>query len=279
MKTLNNQYVLNILVGGKPIIEYQHEGNVFVEGRRGSEFEIEFINNSSSRVLFIPAVDGKSVLDGQPATPESKGYVVGARSKVVIPGWTLNGNEVAKFFFEDKEKSYAARTSNNLQSVQAGVIGALIYQEKTAVSYNPWYPTPYPYYPTYPPGVRGTPYWSSPTNAAGAVPLGTSTMGNMSVQTSVSDVSIPKGVVSNPAPVEDVFEMGTGFGERADFKVNQTTFNRVDTITAQLVIYYDSKRNLSKRGIEVSRRGTQYINELPQPFSGIGCVPPKDWRG
>lgn len=268
MKTANNQYVLNILVGGKPVIEYEHEGNIFIEGRRGSEFEIEFQNNSSSKVLFIPAVDGKSVLDGQTATSESKGHVVGARSKVIIPGWTLNGSEVAKFFFEDKDKSYAYKTSTDPQSVQSGVIGALVYREKVVTPViHQWQPTTFPYYP---PGTRGTnPQWPYISTSCGIAP-----MGNNTTVSSVGD-----SLVSNPPPVENAFEMGTGFGQRADFKVNQTTFNREDSVAAQMAIYYDSKRNLSRRGIEVSRRGTRYLSELPQPFQGIGCEPPKNWKG
>ena len=51
-------YEMTLLVDGKPIHEYHHEGRVFVEGRSGSEYKIRIKNNSSTRACFVVSVDG-----------------------------------------------------------------------------------------------------------------------------------------------------------------------------------------------------------------------------
>jgi hypothetical protein len=300
MKSRDASCELNVLVGGKVITEYQYEGNTFIEGRKGSDFELEYKNQTRKRVLVIPAVDGISVLDGTPATPESKGYLVPAWGSVRIPGWTIDGNHVSKFQFQDKEKSYASRTTES-GPVQAGVIGVIVYEEEEAVKpvehhHHHYHPAPkinpiptwpgpnapYPGYPNQPGITWGVPYSGGTLRSSELQTSFNSAIGSASTQ-SVSSASLeakgPDVTTSSSESVSNTsFDMGTGWGERLEFKVNQTKFNRGD-MTGQLVIYYDSRRNLEKRGIEVVRRETRYLSDLPQAFSGIGCPPPPDWKG
>jgi len=295
MKTSNHSYELNLLVKNRPITEYEHEGNIFVEGRKGSEFEVEFKNKTSKRVLVVPSVDGKSVLDGQPATPDSKGYIVGPWGSIRIPGWTLDDSNVAKFTFEDKEKSYAVQMADDATQVQSGVIGVMVYSEVEKpkpvehihhyyppVTYppsNPWKPWS-PWVPRYP-----DPFWcGSSINQLDSVPLSTSdtksmmrgTSMNATTQSSAS-LNAQGNVVSNAPPIENAFEMGAGFGEKADFKTRESEFKR-DKVVATMLLYYDSRRNLEKRGIEVVKREI-HATALPQAFSGVGCTPPPGWQG
>lgn len=297
MKTRDCSCELNILVGGRPITEYEHNGAVFVEGRKGSDFELEYKNQTRHRVLVIPAVDGKSVLDGQTATPESKGYVVPAWGSVRIPGWTLDGSNVAKFTFEDKDKSYAAQMAEVTEAVQAGVIGVLVYQEKApeptiqhhhhyhtktiqpAIQpYNPWSPgTPVQPWTTTPLGPWfGTSYSSQDVSATRATLNTTSIQANNAL--SASTASAPDSVASD-SHENTSFDMGTAFGSKTGFNTREVKFLKGD-MTAQLSIYYDSRRNLEKRGIQVARRETRYLTDLPSAFSGLGgCNPPPGWQG
>jgi len=286
MKTSNHSYELNLLVKNRPITEYEHQGNIFVEGRKGSEFEVEFKNKTSKQVLVVPSVDGKSVLDGQPATPESKGYIVGPWGTIKIPGWTLDGDSVAKFTFEDKEKSYASQMAEDGTEVQSGVIGVMVYSEvekpKPVVQHiHHYHPRPEPW-PTWPlPG----PSWADPSWMN--VPLGGNSYNSTSVlrgATLSASASVQSSnavssdhVVSNAPPIEGAFEMGAGFGEKADFKTYEKEFKR-DKVVATLLLYYDSRRNLEKRGIQVVKRDAP-LNPLPQAFSGVGCTPPPGWQG
>lgn len=292
MLNAQKTFELNILIGGKPITEYAHEGNTFVEGRKGSEFEVEFKNKSNKQVLVVPSVDGKSIFDGKPATPDSRGYVIRPWGSIRIPGWTLDAQAVAKFTFEDKDKSYSAAVTQEGEAVVSGVVGVMVYAEKekpvTINQIHHYYPrpNPFPQPGVYPRGPGDWPYngpmWSS-TCAVGsadatlsnsAMPLSKGVMRGMNVSASTTSA------VSDDADSasSDSFNMGAGFGEKADFRTTNVEFER-GPVQAVIQLYYDSRKNLEKRGIEVVKKEQRYLNELPQAFQGTGCTPPPGWQG
>ena len=121
-------FELEVRVHGSLVREYSHrDWKVYIEGRRGSNFTLRVRNNGSKKILAVPTVDGLSVMDGKQGNFESLGYVINPCSFVDVPGWRLNNNEVAQFFFSAPHESYAAKmdTPNNI-----GVIGCAIFEEK-----------------------------------------------------------------------------------------------------------------------------------------------------
>jgi hypothetical protein len=50
---------LEVLVHGKPVREFPHQGLVWAEGRKSSEFVLHIRNNTSCRALAIPTVDSE----------------------------------------------------------------------------------------------------------------------------------------------------------------------------------------------------------------------------
>lgn len=301
----NNDYEFRILLSNhKPIQEYEHQGRHFVEGRKGSEFELEFKNKTGGRLLVIPSVDGLSPLDGKQANAESKGYVVPPQSTLVIPGWTLDGQNVAKFIFQDRDKSYVAAMSQT-GNTNAGVVGVLVYREHVTFSTPParnGVINPPVKLPT--PIVPNNPWWD---NTNGLPPAPMCGMGGMIrsetppadvkkvfsgpyyTRSASSDASgvyhapntadaTPQSMTSSVASTETTFDLGTGWGAKQEFKTNQTTFNKGDLV-AQMALFYDSRRNLEKRGIEVVKRERTYLDDLPAPFQDVGCKPPPGWQG
>jgi hypothetical protein len=319
----SKDYVLSVIVKDHHIDEYNHEGSTFVEGRKGSDFELSFKNASKGRVLVVPSVDGLSPLDGLAAGPESRGYVVAAGATLIIPGWTFNDEQVARFMFENKDKSYGSHTEGG--TANSGVVGVLVYAEKQEEKPKeihhhhttivqpparilPVYPSPiWPHYP-----YNGSPVWygSQPVGTCAAGQAGsltassirsmrdsatTSHMSGTAIPTSnvvsqdaifssqVSDTLARYGAKGEPLSKEEfegsdeAFGLGTGWGEKVDFKINHVTFNRGDLV-AQMLIYYDTRRNLEKRGI-VIRPQRALPEELPQAFVGLGCKPPPGWTG
>ena len=271
-----NNFDLRILVKDKSINEYGHQGRTFIEGRKGSEFQVEFKNNTNGRVLVVPSVDGLSTLDGQLATPDSKGYVVGPWATLTVPGWTVDGQSVANFLFNDKEKSYAAYSSQG--TTNAGVIGVLVFAEKVTyvapapiIRQAPYWPKSPTIYPNHPWDIRPTVTYGN-AGAEGQMRNAAS----MSVKK--SSLSAEASATSASADSESPFGLGTGWGQKAEFKTTQTTFDK-GALAAQLVIYYDTRKNLEKRGIEVVKRNTAALDELPQAFPTIGCKPPPGWNG
>lgn len=285
-------YSLAIRVKDRAIDEYQHESRTFVEGRKGSEYALEFKNHSKGRVLVIPSVDGLSPLDGTAATPESKGYIVKAGETLVIQGWTVNDNEVSRFLFDRKDRGYGNHTPEG--TTNAGVVGVLVYAEKEVETpkeihhhhhhgVQPVWPQPmYPPYPRtwYGSSLSGSQLTSNTVTLASTRGLTANSSSIAaaealgSIGASISD-TVRHSTITG-APEEDDIGLGTGWGERTDFKINHTTFNRGDMV-AQLVIYYDTRRNLEKRGIQLTP--IRYSPELPQAFSGVGCKPPPGWSG
>jgi hypothetical protein len=298
---LHNNYEVRVLVKGRPINEYAHEGKLFVEGRDGSNFEIEFINRTNARVEAIISVDGLSVIDGKDAGPQSSGYLVEPFGSIRIPGWKLNEEQVAAFVFAGKKKSYAQQSTGSARNT--GVIGAMVFAEKS--TYRP------PVYHTYGGVMRGM----SPTiagghiNSGGWVPTGSSgdpiigaTLSgaalNNQIQCSYNSAGVVASAASAPrsksvklgAAPESTYTMdsfveqtlGTGFGEATEFETTTVSFNRGE-MTAMMVIYYDDSRGLRARGIELSRPSRQRYarNEAPQAFPGMntGCTPPPGWKG
>jgi hypothetical protein len=123
-----NNVEIRVLVKGKPITEYAHNGNFFVEGREQSEFEIELQNRNSFRVEMIVTVDGLSVIDGKEGSLDSSGYLLEARQTLRVPGWKLDNEQAAKFVFSGKGGSYATQMTGS--SRNNGVIGAMVFAER-----------------------------------------------------------------------------------------------------------------------------------------------------
>lgn len=316
----NKDYSLEVFVNGKPVHEYEHNGNTFIEGRKSSPFEIEFRNHTAGRVLVVPSVDGVSTLDGQKATAESPGYVVKGYDTLRIKGWTVDGGNVAQFVFQDKENSYGTHVTRT--RVQAGVVGVIVYKEKKEPVPAPlvqpfpvYIPTPVsppfaPYQPWALPQVLpyNGPIWTTDNrnyhNTMGigvcnAVASGKSLLDNVMVGASLSAADDSSDSTSygadasrrvqmtmnttataslNATASSSPFELGTGWGDKVEMKTNSVIFNRGE-LDVTIALYYDSRRNLEKRGIEVLKREPRVSNELPQAFAGVACKPPPGWHG
>jgi hypothetical protein len=302
----SNGFELCVLVGGKPIREYEWRRHgspsIFVEGRRGSDFEIAFKSYRGLTTEVVFSVDGLDVLTGKPATAESRGYVIRPHGELRIPGWKLDNDSVARFLFEEKKASYAEQSGSG--SASAGVIGCMVWDEMPAIVVSTNYSYPYPW--GYPRGLVGGSGggWSSPTLGT-ASPLEGSGVTYSCNTISASCSSAPDAEVktsgrilrsaksgsfgaraepeammgfSEPAAEAEAFNLGTGFGKKEEFRTSETEFKRRSVI-AQLALYYDSKHNLGRRGIIVDKPSRRRLNDLPKPFAGTGCTPPPGWRG
>jgi hypothetical protein len=286
---------VEVLVRGRPVKEfYHHDGNVYIEGRKNSNFELRIRNNTFNRVLVIPSVDGLSVMDGKKADTKSNGYIVNALTAITIPGWRLDSSEVAKFFFQgNKGEGYAAQME---ESGNEGVLGFLFFEEEVVISWtvnniypihvDPW-PSPY---------SRGG-QWTIPIGSGGG------TAGANTTKTTVandpvydsnsvhdgapcsfsadSQMSFTSGIanVANVANVSEAVEeeehVSVGFGESKGFETQSVDFKRGKQLST-FVIYYDTRKGLEQRGIEVVSPAPKPV---PNPFPGDkGCTPPQNWK-
>ncbi len=126
---------LEILVDGKPLPTVPHEGkNYLPVNRLGQEYAIRVRNRGARRIVAVVSVDGLSVLDGQPASDSSLGYVIAPRDSVLIKGWRRDKNTVAAFSFVESDKSFAAASG---RPENVGVIRLLAIEEKAAPKPRP----------------------------------------------------------------------------------------------------------------------------------------------
>jgi len=277
------QYELSVCPKGRrPADEYYHQGQVWIEGREGSNYTLRFTNRSPNRVLAIFSVDGLDVLKGKPAGHLSEGYVVNANTTLDIPGWKLDDATAAEFYFSRSSKSYVSKMGGSVNNT--GVIGAMVFREKPAVHW------------TQPPHLTFTASSLPTSNWSGTVgynSIGTPVAGSVHPGVTVSLNNLSVGSVSANASNETLRsattslnmvsqDVGTGFGQATTWNTTNTTFSRENpTIpNAIMAIYYDSAKNMQRRGIVLkSKYGTDTSNNpFPAYTSSGGAVPPPGWK-
>jgi hypothetical protein len=228
---------IEVLVNGKPVREYEHKGNVFIEGRKGTQFSLRLKNNSSSRKLFVPSIDGLSVLNGENASFDSSGYIVNGYSSITIDGWRKSDTHVAQFYFSSLKESYGKRTG---KGQNLGIIGCAVFDEKEQTFY---YTSPHKkYFPDFP----AQPTWTCATGGSNLLAMCSS---------GVSQVSA---------------NIGTGWGQEKYSAVTTVTFERSGSPTV-LEIQYNTRENLAKLGIRFNKD----LQVAPQAFPSQYCKPPR----
>lgn len=103
-------------------------------GAPGERYALAIENTTGARYEIVASVDGLDVLDGESASFEKRGYLVGAYSSVLIDGFRRSEAEVAAFRLGDVARSYAASKG---QARNVGVLGFAVFEERRAVAFEP----------------------------------------------------------------------------------------------------------------------------------------------
>jgi len=289
-------FELQVCVNGRPTEEYGQSGLTLIEGRKGSRFTLKFRNNSATKVLVIPAIDGLGIIDGNKATEKSRGYIVEGFCATEFEGWRVSLDQVNEFIFKAKSKSYAASKG---QPEGAGVIGVMVIAEKPEPKvvikevikevhhdhyHGDYWPLPVPWRPWRPYRPRPVPYWdfNGPYYKCGDN-TGTFTMSTHSSVDGMQSKTVhsmgmlrcasePVMAVNNAAPA---LNLGTGWGQARESKVVETEFKR-GKVLAVLEVYYSDAAGLREAGIDVTKKERAVSAPvLPRAFSGF-CQPPKE---
>ena len=302
------QFELQVLPNGRSAAdEYLHQGAIWIEGRESSRYVLKFTNKSAGRVNVVFSVDGLDTIKGQPAGPNSQGYVVNAWDSVEVPGWLLDTSTAAEFYFAKAGKSYVASSGQNTSNT--GVIGAMVFKEQQPNYYqynttvqpvaSGWYPGATPIANPQPWGIW---HQLNPSNGAVSRTVTIDTIGQNSQQAGAAvapttsvyhsqpverrvSLDTPQtatlGVKSSVASVSQ--DVGTGFGNATEFTTVTAQFNRANATQpdAILAIYYNTLQNLQKMGIQVKTARINYATASsanPFPTYSPGCKPPGDWK-
>jgi hypothetical protein len=104
-------------------------GRTLIIGEDGERYRIVVHNATGARFEIVASVDGLDVIDGTPADPNRRGYLVDPYGVLVIDGFRTSDDAVAAFRFGRVADSYAAQTSGDRN---VGVIGMAIFSERGA---------------------------------------------------------------------------------------------------------------------------------------------------
>jgi hypothetical protein len=224
---------------GRMLPLWTRDGEFYVVGEPGHEYEIRLRGASDARVLAVTSVDGINVVTGQQAALQQPGYVVDGHASATIDGWRKDLGEVASFVFTTQRHSYAARTG---RPRDVGVIGVAMFREA----------------PRAHAGALADRDAEAP-DAAPREPAPTTT--------GAAESRARRETAPTAAPA-----LGTGHGARRGSRVERTGFQRASaTPDAVVRIYYDSRHNLVARGIVPDE--APLARRRPDPFPAGGFVP------
>lgn len=293
MFNTTRQYELTVRpLGRKPADEYFHNGAIWIEGREGNSYTIDLTNRSNRRALFILSVDGLDVLEGKPAGLESQGYVIPAGQTISVPGWKVNDQQAAEFFFSRSRESYVNSIGGS--TTNTGVIGAMVFKEYQDPALGPFDIDIARYYSgnstnhntrMYSPIVPNNTWINNSLSAGTTINAATVQAAAANIPTnqaypSNGEVKTSGGILSQNYVSQEV---GTGFGNATNWQTVSTQFRRdnptqPDTIMA---IYYNTARNLEKMGIRLRRKNDVQYKANPFPAyssTSPGCPTPPGWK-
>ena len=114
---------------GRLLPGYAAGDHTLVVGEDGERYHLVVRNATTARFEIVASVDGLDVIDGHPADPNRRGYIVDPHDSLVIDGFRTSDRDVAAFRFGKVADSYAARTTGDHD---VGVIGFAIFAERGA---------------------------------------------------------------------------------------------------------------------------------------------------
>lgn len=256
---IKKNYELEILVNNKPIQEYFHDNKVYVEGRKDTTFSIKLKNNSVNKVLFIPTIDGLSIIDGKDASFESSGYIINGRSTITINGWRISDEQIAEFYFSSVNDSYRKRkgTGNNLGSIAVAVFRekeknyqkSFVFTDDTG---KPWIPKSYV--------IPSPPVWYD--NSCTAAMIANSAM-----------IDNPSSTALCANTTQDV---GTGFGDIKDSVITTISFEKENEPDSILEMFYNTKKQLYKMGVTFTKRQMVISQQNSFPNENRYCKRPRN---
>ena len=240
---IKSSFEFEILVHGSSAKEYYHDGKHYIEGKKGSHFSLRMKNNSNGKALFVPTVDGLSIISGKEGSFKSQGYIVNAYDSVTIDGWRTSDEKVSQFYFSTPDKSYASKVN---KGGNLGVIGCAVYKEKERVKViekiiHEYIPMPYeikrsdPIFPVQP--------WTFYSTS------GTSNIPNNITCNAMNCSSVAATSLSKQE-TRSAQGLGTGFGEDKYSPITKVDFEREDKVSEVFSIYYNTRENLEALGIE-----------------------------
>lgn len=260
---------------GMRLPAYEHGGRTYVLGRKGARYQIRVRNDSDRRVESVISVDGRDVLDGEPANLRKRGYVIDPHGEVLVDGFRLDLGSVAAFRFSSVRDSYAAQMGNALD---VGVIGVAIFPERVTRPRRIAYPDQ---------RREGRPGILDDGSNSGAAPSGADTESAPAAPSAEGRGDTRSEQARVLAPSERP-GLGTQFGEQRSSPVSEVAFQRArpNHPDQLLTVRYNDRQGLEALGIclDPARQAVEddvRLREDAHPFLDTPrefSEPPAGWR-
>lgn len=256
---------------GTPLRGCLHQGQIYVAGQLGQQYQVRVRNLTNQRLLLVTTVDGRNVNTGKKGDWNDSGHVLGPHDQWVFTGWRTSDDQVAAFRLGAKSGSYSAQMGS---PENVGVIGVAVFEE-VRVSPPVTIKTVMPTLPDRATGTRLRPHGVSGSGTF-------SCSVGQGLERSSSDYGpegsgleferrtfIPRGGAGPRTRVAQ--ELGTEYGEALLSRVTSTTFARATSSPCEVhQIRYDSLDALVQAGI----MGSKPSERKPQAFPESGYCPP-----
>ena len=272
---------------GKPFRQINHDGQCYLVAPKKGRYHIKLHNNCAARKLAVVSVDGLSVLDGEKASTHGDGYVLDGWETLIIKGWRRTDEEVAEFNFTEKDESYSAQAGKGTKNTS--VVGVTVFDERCEFKirpiteihhyHSPWSPYVSDQYRSV--TVEHVPQSITLTSAVeGDEPVINQCY--LSTNTPSPRGTTPrrrlKGSMDAGLLRSAAVDLGTGYGKRAEMRVEYVSFNRASATPSVVIsIRYAMKARLKEWGVPVDAKSV----DVPQPFPAerVACEPPPGWGG
>ena len=251
---INNRIQIVVeLENGTICSEYNRNSNTYIEGRKGSVYNIRITNNNYFRVGVVVSVDGLNVIDGKLASDNGEQYLINGYANILIKGFRTTSIEVRKFQFSFKESSYSNKTGNGIDNT--GVIGIIVFREKIPVTYDI---------------LDSARDWINIASRKVQVGSPYQPQSLRSLDTlsySVAPLCLTNYTKVNASHVPT--QLGTAMGDKAQSEVTYVEFIHEDKSLTRMVIFYNTRKELEKMGLIVKKISNP--TKIPNPFPGNYC--------
>lgn len=128
-------FALDVLVDGRPVPVYGHEGRSYIEALKGRPYSIRLTNRTGGRIAVALSVDGLNVIDAKHTSArDAQKWILGPWESIVLPGWQTSSGTARKFFFTTEERSYGSWLG---RTDDLGVISAAFFRERRHIEPQP----------------------------------------------------------------------------------------------------------------------------------------------
>jgi hypothetical protein len=134
-----NGFSVEVLVDGRPLMEYAARGRRYVEALENAEYELRIHNPTGSRVAVALAVDGLNSIDARHTSAwDAHKWVIEPYGTIHVRGWQMSSENARRFYFTTERDSYAAKLG---QASNLGLITAVFFRERRPIAIMPVTPS------------------------------------------------------------------------------------------------------------------------------------------